>query len=1370
MKCQISEAIEKIDKLISSSSKVDNNIKKQLVEVKIKLNSARDIKMAKMQNTTTGSESKTPEFDKKGFNGYVSIKDTVEKGTPEGDAKDKAMREVANGFIGEFAYRAGVSTPVSSILTSVKTIANKDKSSPSAFGNSNTISYIPKNTANNIDGFTYNSGYYYSKEHIKKTYKITGSSYGKKEDNSNTVPKILAKELVKFMQSIQSDSDVSDIIDYLGENKNNEKNAVDTRGHKLYKDVIELLPKLAKAVRKGQAGGEKYNSISMKDDIDNLFVLLDLGKDLVKKIIEDTPFKLTQDNSYEKDYYSIGSRYIDGLTAGSDVLSVKTVMLAKNSNDRFKESYPEDSYKKFAETLRESTKELIDEAHNSGATFVVGDIPGVDTQFIEYLNEIGASYKVYTTNEAGKEFDRKGIDGSKYRNIVETKSQVETKPLEPDFSNYSDNVISFVNKKLKETNPNIKVIYSEDFFKNETLGFNRKSGKFNIKDNVITIPAYPEDFNKNIEYYAEEVAFNSLSVDIQEYIWNRYENDKVVSKGLGRPAYSKGILINNLKELDSDAKIKGNITNLIEDFEEKLSNSKNNVLNTEIHEKIHAITAKFIRNNPNHLLTKRIEKLFEISKNKTGIKRFDGKNKNTYWAKNVDEFVAEAIGNQEIAEMLSKIDLNGNETSNYSKSIYKALIDALLNTLGLKDGNVYSELLRTLSEIPNETTSEVILSNETKTSEPEIKYGSVVKYKPENGIEGYYIVRGFSANGGLQLTDSEGKNFSGTPKLDKVKFVKQLEIKRYNNVDYIVDSNNRVYTQNGRVANSYENRLLNEFGINKQKQNENEIIKENKNTIKENKSVSKYELFPGVYANEDQENAIDDIKDWYKSNKSNTYLLKGRGGTGKTTIVGEVIKQLGIDSRRVVFAAFSNKAVKVLSNANKDSQYKGSKYLTTAQILKLKPVRDVKTGIQKFVTDAYAEEKVTSSDKIIVIDEASMLPNKQQKEIEAKAKSLGIKIIYMGDDVQLPPVDELDSNGVAVKEALVFDEHKKTGDFSELTKRMRQKGESPILPVTDVLANAVKNELDPNKIVFEQDTEIKNGDGVIFLNKNAGELDIMEMFMKDFKKDPEGTKYIHYNASDNPKTISKNNIIRRELYGEDFNLPENKYMVGEQVIFDNGYFYQDERTGDNVSIDGATEAKVLESDIIRNKPINYFHGRQKRTIKLDVYSVKVQENDSSGIGYIHNIDIPFNLNRLEEIIESEKKDLGVYPGGLKDAFASISYSYVITSHKSQGSTYNNAYVDVGNIFGIKATDNDTKLKSAYVATSRPRHKLVMIGANTNGKTVSVDEAIELIKEDSQAYNPQSEPGVGNSNKYKIISKDDIEAAKDIISNNKKECE
>ena len=43
------------------------------------------------------------------------------------------------------------------------------------------------------------------------------------------------------------------------------------------------------------------------------------------------------------------------------------------------------------------TKERIDEAFKKGATFIVGDMPGVDTQFIDYLQEIGAEFTIYHT-------------------------------------------------------------------------------------------------------------------------------------------------------------------------------------------------------------------------------------------------------------------------------------------------------------------------------------------------------------------------------------------------------------------------------------------------------------------------------------------------------------------------------------------------------------------------------------------------------------------------------------------------------------------------------------------------------------------------------------------------------------------------------------------------------------------------------------------------------------------------------------------------------------------------------------------------------------------------------------------------------------
>lgn len=61
----------------------------------------------------------------------------------------------------------------------------------------------------------------------------------------------------------------------------------------------------------------------------------------------------------------------------------KVVMLARNSELKGTE-------------LDSDTKAEILVAHGLGATFVVGNMAGVDTQFHEYLNKIGATYNVYT--------------------------------------------------------------------------------------------------------------------------------------------------------------------------------------------------------------------------------------------------------------------------------------------------------------------------------------------------------------------------------------------------------------------------------------------------------------------------------------------------------------------------------------------------------------------------------------------------------------------------------------------------------------------------------------------------------------------------------------------------------------------------------------------------------------------------------------------------------------------------------------------------------------------------------------------------------------------------------------------------------------
>jgi len=70
-----------------------------------------------------------PTITVQGFQGYQGGFENTGKGTPQGDGKDKAMRQVANVFIGELSKNGKGST-----LTSAKEIAQKQGEEPNTSG------------------------------------------------------------------------------------------------------------------------------------------------------------------------------------------------------------------------------------------------------------------------------------------------------------------------------------------------------------------------------------------------------------------------------------------------------------------------------------------------------------------------------------------------------------------------------------------------------------------------------------------------------------------------------------------------------------------------------------------------------------------------------------------------------------------------------------------------------------------------------------------------------------------------------------------------------------------------------------------------------------------------------------------------------------------------------------------------------------------------------------------------------------------------------------------------------------------------------------------------------------------------------------
>ena len=101
------------------------------------------------------------------------------------------------------------------------------------------------------------------------------------------------------------------------------------------------------------------------------------GKDKAMRKVANSAIVELADNKESSSKTSLGEV---GLAKEGD----RVIMLARNGSLS-------------GRALRAETKEQIREANLDGAEFIVGDMPNVDSQFIDYLQEIGAKFTIYHT-------------------------------------------------------------------------------------------------------------------------------------------------------------------------------------------------------------------------------------------------------------------------------------------------------------------------------------------------------------------------------------------------------------------------------------------------------------------------------------------------------------------------------------------------------------------------------------------------------------------------------------------------------------------------------------------------------------------------------------------------------------------------------------------------------------------------------------------------------------------------------------------------------------------------------------------------------------------------------------------------------------
>ena len=252
-----------------------------------------------------------------------------------------------------------------------------------------------------------------------------------------------------------------------------------------------------------------------------------------------------------------------------------------------------------------------------------------------------------------------------------------------------------------------------------------------------------------------------------------------------------------------------------------------------------------------------------------------------------------------------------------------------------------------------------------------------------------------------------------------------------------------------------------------------------------------------------QKKAFTHLKNFFNGKEHNMCLLDGFAGTGKTYLIKKFVKWL-IDEHNlpVALCATTNKAVKIL---RKDSDLDNVEFCTIHSLLGLcENIKD--DGSIEFIKDDKKKAKI-SKYKFVIIDESSMLDRKLFIKLLEYDR---IKFLFIGDNLQIPPVNEDD------KTAIPFNKDKRKQhniDYISLLEIVRQNKDNPIINATICIR---KNILIDNKLSDLIKTNItKEKGGVLVIDTDEGDSEesidsiIKKLFCNDyFKEDADHAKIV----------------------------------------------------------------------------------------------------------------------------------------------------------------------------------------------------------------------------------------------------------------------
>ena len=427
-------------------------------------------------------------------------------------------------------------------------------------------------------------------------------------------------------------------------------------------------------------------------------------------------------------------------------------------------------------------------------------------------------------------------------------------------------------------------------------------------------------------------------------------------------------------------------------------------------------------------------------------------------------------------------------------------------------------------------------------------------------------------------------------------------------------------------------------------------------------------------------------------NQDSLFLLKGYAGTGKTSLIGSLVKTLRELKQPSVLLAPTGRAAKVFSLYSEQNAYTIHK-----KIYRQKAFSNEPSGFMP----AYNAHK----DTLFIVDEASMISNDGldfssfgsgrllDDLIHYVYSGENCRLIMMGDMAQLPPVmqtespalsaDMLQGYGLDVTEVL-------------LTQVVRQGKESGILHN----ATKIRESLRLNTVEDYPKLQTKGFEDMRTL---SGE-ELIDTISEAYGRDGvEETMVI--TRSNKRANIYNNGIRNRILYCEEELTGGDRLMVVK-----NNYFW----TAKEEKSDFIANGEILKVRRFRRETELY--GFRFADVSVTFEDLNLEMDVKILLDTLHT-DAPALTRELSDklfySILEDYEDIPTKAGKMQKLKADpyynvlqVKYAYAITCHKAQGGQWTNVFLDIG--YMTEEMLGEDFYRWLYTAFTRATHKLYLV--------------------------------------------------------------